>query len=199
MAMQVAVRTMGDAMAGRGAGAVRIGREAALVVAGSALVAACAQITIPIGPVPATLQTFAVLLIGALYGSRRGAATLVAYLAEGAVGLPVFAGLGAGALRLVGPTAGYLWAFPIAAFVVGWMVERRWDRRMWTGVAALAIGDVIILACGFAWLAWMTSARAAWVTGVVPFMVFNALKIGLTASALSIGRRWISRSFDRAR
>lgn len=199
MAMQVAERTFGDLIAGRAAGATRIWREVALVGLGTALMAACAQVLVPVGPVPATLQTFAVLLIGALYGSRRAAATMVAYLAEGAAGLPVFAGLGAGAARLAGPAAGYLWAFPIAAFVVGYLVERRWDRRVWTAVAALAIGDAIILACGFGWLAVMTSAGAAWATGVAPFLVFNALKVGLTATALPIGRRWVSRSCDRVR
>ncbi len=199
MAMQVAERTFGDVIAQRGVGAGRAWREIALIAFGTALVAACAQVAIPVGPVPATLQTFAVLLIGAVYGSRRGAATMIAYLLEGSAGLPVFAGFGAGAARFLGPTAGYLWAFPIAAFVVGWLVEHRWDRRIWTSLAALAIGDVIILGCGFGWLAVMTSPRTAWMTGVAPFLVFNAMKIGLTATALPIGRRWISRSDDRVR
>jgi len=145
------------------------------------------------------MQTFAVLVIGATYGSRRGAATLLTYLAEGAAGLPVFAGLGAGAIRLVGPTAGYLWAFPVAAFVVGYLVERGWDRRVWTSLLALLAGDCLILLCGFAWLAIATGMghRAAWIAGVAPFLVFNALKIGLTATALPLGRRMIDRFNSR--
>lgn len=183
------IRTIGDVLAASDQSSTRVAREIGLVVAGTALVAACARVQVPLWPVPATLQTFAVLLIGATFGARRGAITLLAYLAEGAAGLPVFAGLGAGIAPLIGPTAGYLWAFPIAAFAVGALVERGFDRRVGTALLALLVGDVIILAAGFAWLATAIGAPAAWATGVAPFLLFNALKIGLTATVLPIGRR----------
>jgi biotin transport system substrate-specific component len=176
---------------------LRVAREIALIMAGTALVAACAQVHVPMWPVPATLQSFAVLLIGATFGARRGAITLLAYLAEGASGLPVFAGFGAGFARLIGPTAGYLWAFPIAAFAVGALVERGWDRRISTALLALLAGDLIILAAGFAWIAASIGAAAAWTTGVAPFLIFNSVKIALTAASLPIGRRLLDRLAPR--
>jgi len=167
----------------------RIRREVALVVAGTFLLAICAQIGNPLVPVPATLQTFAVLLIGATLGAKRAAITTLAYLAEGALGLPVFASSSAGLVKLFGPTAGYLWSFPIAAFVVGYLMERGCDRRFLTALLALLVGDVLILLAGFSWLATAVGPRAAWSTGVAPFMLFNALKIALVAAALPTARR----------
>lgn len=172
--------------------ASRIRREVALVVAGTFLLAICAQIGNPLVPVPATLQTFAVLLIGATLGAKRAAITTLAYLAEGSLGLPVFAASGAGLIKLFGPTAGYLWSFPIAAFVVGFLMERGCDRRFLTALLALLVGDVLILLAGFSWLATAVGPRAAWSTGVAPFMLFNALKIALVATALPIARLRIS-------
>ena len=171
----------------------RFAREVSLVVAGTILLALCAQIRNPLIPVPATLQTFAVLLIGATFGARRAAITTLAYLAEGAVGLPVFAGFGAGIVKLVGPTAGYLWSFPIAAFVVGFLMERGCDRRFLTALPALLVGDVLILLAGFAWLAAAIGPQAAWSTGVAPFILFNALKIALVATAIPIARRRVNK------
>ena len=104
-------------------------RSAGLVIVFSLFIAACAQFTIHIGPIPITGQTFAVLLTGMLLGSRLGAAAVIAYLIEGAIGLPFFAGGGAGLVRFLGPTAGYLVAFPAAAFIVGAFAEHGWDKR----------------------------------------------------------------------
>jgi biotin transport system substrate-specific component len=165
-------------------------RSVALVFAFSLLVALAAQVAVPLPwtPVPVTGQTFAVLLAGALLGSRLGALALVAYLAEGAVGLPFFSGGGGGAQFLVGPTAGYLLAFPVAAFVTGHLAERGWDRRILTTAAAMALGSLVILAGGWSWLAVLTgSAARAFALGVAPFVVGDVVKIALAAAALPLG------------
>src|ERR671918_1404708 len=108
-------------------------RSAGLVIVFSLFIAACAQFSIQIGPVPITGQSFAVLLTGALLGSRLGAAAVIAYLIEGSVGLPFFSPVGApGILRFLGPTAGYLIAFPAAAFVTGAFAENGWDKKYHT-------------------------------------------------------------------
>ncbi|HEX9919118.1 MAG TPA: biotin transporter BioY, partial [Pyrinomonadaceae bacterium] len=119
-------------------------KSTALVVAFSLFVALSAQVVIPLPftPVPITLQTFAVLLTGALLGSRLGAAALMLYIAEGAIGLPFFRGGNGGWLYLaLSPTAGYLLAYPLAAFVTGLLAERGWDRKFLTAAAAIAIGS----------------------------------------------------------
>src|SRR5438270_9126611 len=127
-------------------------RSVMLVVAFSLFVALAAQVAVPLPwtPVPVTAQTFAVLLTGALLGPRLGALALVAYLAEGAGGLPFFGGGGGGPQYLVGPTAGYLFAFPAAAFVTGLLAERGWDRRFLTAAAAMLAGSPVFLAGGWA-------------------------------------------------
>src|SRR6266511_525594 len=126
-------------------------RAVGLVFAFSLLTALAAQIVIPIGPIPITAQTFAVLLTGALLGSRLGAMAMIAYLFEGASGLPFFAGAHGGLLHLMGPTGGYLVAFPAAAFITGAFAEHEWDRRFLTAAAAMAIGSMVIMLSGWAW------------------------------------------------
>src|SRR5918998_2297795 len=124
-------------------------RSALLVAGFSLLTALAAQVVVPLPftPVPLTGQTFAVLLTGALLGSRLGALALLAYLAEGAAGLPFFsAGHGGAAHLLFAPTAGYLLAYPVAAFVTGWLAERGWDRRYLSAAAAMALGSFVVLA-----------------------------------------------------
>src|SRR5213593_3165918 len=117
-------------------------RQVGLVIGFSLLTALSAQIVIPIGPVPITGQTFAVLLTGALLGSRLGAMAMIAYLIEGASGLPFFAGGTGGLAHLVGPAGGYLVAFPAAAFVTGAFSEHDWDRQFFTAVLAMLIGSL---------------------------------------------------------
>src|SRR5437667_1094408 len=131
-------------------------RQVGLVIGFSLLTALSAQIVIPIGPVPITGQTFAVLLTGALLGSRLGAMAMIAYLIEGASGLPFFAGGMAGLAHLLGPTGGYLIAFPAAAFITGAFAEHGWDRRFFTAAAAMAIGSVLIILCGWVWFSFLT-------------------------------------------
>jgi biotin transporter BioY len=165
-------------------------RSAGLVIVFSLFIAACAQFSIQIGPIPITGQSFAVLLTGALLGSRLGAAALIAYLIEGAVGLPFFAPLGApGILRFFGPTGGFLVAFPAAAFIVGAFAEHGWDKRYHTAVAAMAIGSVIIFLGGWAWYAILTNTPpvTAFKIAVLPYLAGDVIKIALGAAVLPTG------------
>src|SRR5919205_1877529 len=164
-------------------------RSVGLVIVFSLFIAASAQFAIHIGPVPITGQTFAVLLTGALLGSRLGAAAVIAYLIEGALGLPFFAGGGGGIVRFFGPSGGYLVAFPAAAFVTGAFAEHGWDKRYVTAVAAMAIGSVIIFLGGWAWYSVLTNTPpvAAFKLAVLPFLAGDVIKIALAAAVLSTG------------
>ena len=164
-------------------------RSAGLVIVFSLFIAACAQFAIQIGPIPITGQTFAVLLTGALLGSRLGAAAVIAYLIEGAIGLPFFAAGGAGLVRFFGPTGGYLVAFPAAAFVTGAFAEHGWDKYYPTAVLAMAIGSVIIFLGGWAWFAVLTNTPpvAAFKIAVLPFLLGDVVKIALGAAVLPTG------------
>ena len=149
-----------------------------------------AQVAVPLPwtPVPVTLQTFAVLLTGALLGSRLGALAVFAYLLEGAAGLPFFsAGRGGAAHLLFGPTAGYLLAYPVAAFVTGWLAERGWDRRYLSAAAAMAIGSIVILAGGWLGLLRFYAPAQAFALGVAPFLLGDVVKIALAAAVLPSG------------
>ena len=164
-------------------------RQVGLVIGFSLLTAAAAQVVIPIGPIPITGQTFAVLLTGALLGSRLGAITIIAYLVEGASGLPFFAGGHFGLAHLVGPTGGYLISFPAAAYITGAFAEHGWDRRFLTAAAAMAIGSAVILFCGWAWLsfAWRTPPMLALVQTVTHLVPGDIVKILLAAAVLPSG------------
>jgi biotin transporter BioY len=162
--------------------------DAIIVICGSLLVGLSAQIKVylPISPVPITGQTFAVLMLGALLGSRRGVLAMIAYIAEGAMGLPVFAG-GIGLAALIGPTGGYLIGFIASAYVVGKLAEMGWDRRVITTVAAMFAGEVVLYAFGVCWLAIMTNIRMALTVGLYPFIVGDILKVVFAAAVLSAG------------
>jgi biotin transport system substrate-specific component len=164
-------------------------RSFGLVMVFSLFIAACAQFTLPIGDVPITGQTFAVLLTGALLGSRLGAAAVMAYLIEGAVGLPFFAGGGSGIIRFFGPTGGYLVAFPAAAFITGAFAEHGWDKRYHTAVAAMAIGSAVILLSGWAWYSVITntSLDLSFKLAVMKFLPSDVIKIALAAAVLPTG------------
>ncbi|HET9477820.1 MAG TPA: biotin transporter BioY [Pyrinomonadaceae bacterium] len=165
-------------------------RSVGLVVVFSLFIAAAAQFAIHIGPIPITGQSFAVLLTGALLGSRLGAAAVIAYLIEGAVGLPFFAPGGApGILRFFGATGGYLVAFPAAAFVTGAFAEHGWDKNYPQAVAAMAIGSVIILLGGWAWYSVLTNTPpiAAFQIAVWPYLAGDLIKICLAAAVLPTG------------
>jgi biotin transport system substrate-specific component len=165
-------------------------KSAALVVAFSLFVALSAQVVIPLPftPVPITMQTFAVLLTGALLGSRLGAAALMLYIVEGALGLPFFRGGNGGALYLAfSPTAGYLLAYPLAAFLTGRLAERGWDRKFLTAAAAIALGSTVVLFGGWLGLLRFYSAGQAFALGVAPFVIGDIVKIALAAAALPSG------------
>ena len=161
-----------------------LAKSAILVVGGALITALGSQIEIPLLPVPITGQTFGVLLVGALLGSRRGPASMLVYVGMGALGLPVFAGGASGLARLAGPTAGYLVGFVVAAGIVGLLSQRGWDRRIVSTAAALAIGTLVIYAFGVAWLAHFVGWGRVLATGVFPFLVGDALKLCLAALAL---------------
>lgn len=158
--------------------------RAVLILFGTLFLAACAWIEVPMVPVPMTMQTFGMVVVGALYGWRLGGATVVAYLAEGAIGLPVFAGGAAGAQHFVGPTAGYLFAFPVAAMLVGALVERGFARRLLLSWAVMALGHVAIILPGVAWLAVGMGWDKAMAVGATPFLFGMVLKSALAALCL---------------
>ncbi|MFK4487007.1 biotin transport system substrate-specific component [Bradyrhizobium sp. USDA 336] len=170
-------------------------RAVVLIALGTALMALSAKVNLPLPYVPMTLQTLVVLMIGAAYGWRLGSATMIAYLAEGALGLPVFAGPVGGIAPLVGPTAGYLFGFVVAAFVTGWLAERGWDRSVVLLFAAMAAGHVVILAAGFGWLAFGLGlgAAKAWQVGIVPFIAGSLVKNALGAALMPAARRIVDR------
>lgn len=167
-----------------------LARDVMLIVAFSLFNAAAAQVSIPLPftPVPITGQTFTVLLTGALLGSRLGGLSLLLYLAEGAAGLPVFALGRSGLVTLLGPTGGYLIAFPAAAFAVGWLAERGWDRRVLTTALAMVVGNSVIYAGGVPWLARFVGGLAeAVASGMIPFLIGDAVKLVLAAVLLPAG------------
>jgi biotin transporter BioY len=162
-------------------------RSVGLVLGFSLLIAAAAQVKIPTWPVPITGQTFAVLLAGALLGSRLGAAAVIAYLVEGASGLPFFQNFNGGIGYLTGQTAGYLIAFPAAAYITGAFAENGWDRKFWSAAVSMAVGSIVILLSGWAWLSQFMTAATAFHAGVTRFIIGDIIKIMLAAAALPIG------------
>jgi biotin transporter BioY len=168
--------------------------EAALVVSGSLLIALCAQFTIHIGPVPITGQTLGVLLTGVLLGSRRGSLSVLAYLAQGIAGLPVFAPGGPpGLARLLGPTGGYLLGFVAAAYVIGLLAERGWGRKAVTTLLAMLVGNAALYALGLPWLAFFVGIENTLPLGLYPFVVGDIIKALLAAALLPAGWRLLNR------
>lgn len=177
----------------RRSAASRAATDAVLILAGSALVALSAQVAVPLPftPVPVTGQTFGVLFVGALLGSRRGALAMAAYLLEGAAGLPVFAGGGSTVAWLLGPTAGYLWSYPAAAWLTGRLAERGWDRRPATAALALGAGNAVVYAGGLAWLSFFVGTERVLAAGLLPFLPGDLVKIAVAAGALAGGWRLV--------
>jgi biotin transport system substrate-specific component len=175
----------------RQARSLNILRNVLLIIGFSIFMALCSRVSfmLPFTPVPITLQTLAVLLTGAALGSKRGGLALLLYLAEGAAGLPVFApvaGSPSGFLALLSFTGGYLWSFPIAAFVVGLLCERGLDRSFLTSVLAMLPGSVIIYLIGASWLGVTLhlSIAQAFTLGVLPFIPGDLLKLVIAALLL---------------
>lgn len=159
-----------------------------LVLAGSILIALSAKVAFPLpfSPVPVTGQTFAVLLMGALLGSKRGVLAVLAYMAEGISGMPVFTGAGAGFAYLMGPTGGYIAGFAAAAGITGLLAEKGWDRNVFTTALAMAAGSAAIYLFGAMWLSVFVGGKA-FSLGVVPFIPGDIVKIALAAALLPAG------------
>lgn len=159
--------------------------KAVLVLFGVALLTLAAKVQVPFWPVPMTLQTLAVLLIGASYGARLAGITVGSYLAVGAVGAPVFA-TGAGLAYMLGPTGGYLLGFFVAAVLLGHLADRGMGRSLLSALALFAIGEIVIFAIGTAWLASLIGLDRAIAAGLMPFIPAEILKVAL-ASAILFG------------
>ncbi len=185
--------------AGPRARALSLAFDLALALAGSALIALSARVAIPLpfSPVPVTGQTFAILLVGAALGRWRGAAAVIAYLAEGAAGLPVFASAHAGPAVLLGPTGGYLLGFVPGAWLCGLFAEHGWDRRVGSTILSMILGNASIFAVALPWLARYVGGSNVWALGFWPFLPGDVVKIGLAAAALPLAWKWLGREAGR--
>ncbi|MET3580448.1 biotin transport system substrate-specific component [Mesorhizobium robiniae] len=166
-------------------GAARLATQLLLAIVGTLLLTLSAKTRVLLGPVDISMQTLAVFLIAAAFGMRLGVATLLLYMAEGAMGFPVFQGTpekGIGIAYMFGSTGGYLAGFVIMAAIVGWAADRGWDRHPVKLFNALLVAEIIMMAMGFAWLALLIGPEKSWQFGVVPFIVGDLIKVGLAAS-----------------
>lgn len=155
------------------------------VLFGTLVLSLSSWIVVPMIPVPMTMQTLAVALIGAFYGWRLGGITVVAWLLEGAMGLPVFAGGTGGLAHLFGPTAGYLFAFPVAAVLAGWLVQRGWHGgRPLLAFSGMLISNTTCLLLGALWLSVLAGPAKAAAVGFLPFLLGDVVKSALCAATL---------------
>ncbi|TDQ83127.1 biotin transport system substrate-specific component [Dongia mobilis] len=151
------------------------------VLLGTLFLALSSWIEVPMFPVPMTMQTFAITVVGAFYGWRLGGLTILAWLGEAMVGLPVLAGGAGGLAHFAGPTLGYLVAFPIAGALVGYLAEQGWTRNIALGFAAMLLGNALCLVIGGAYLASLLGPEQAMALGVTPFILGGILKSALAA------------------
>jgi len=168
----------------------------ALALLGTVVLYASAKVSVPFYPVPMTLQTMAIVVIAAAYGWRLGLATILLYLAEGALGLPVFSGTpekGIGLAYMMGTTGGYLFGFIIQTVIVGWFAERGGDRQPVRMFLVMAVSDALVIAIGYLWLSRMIGTDKALAFGVVPFLLGDAFKIAIAALAVWAGNSWFRR------
>ena len=165
----------------------RLITQIVLAFGGTLLLTLSAKTKVVLGPVDMSLQTLAIFLIAATFGMRLGVATLLLYLAEGAMGWPVFQGTpekGVGIAYMMGTTGGYLAGFVVAAGIVGWAADRGWDRSVFKFLGALLVAEFAIMLLGFAWLATIIGAEKSWQFGVLPFIVPDLIKVGITAALM---------------
>ena len=163
----------------------RLITQIALAFAGTLLLTLSAKTKVVLGPVDMSLQTLALFLIAATFGMRLGVATVLLYLAEGAMGLPVFQGTpekGLGLAYMMGTTGGYLLGFVVVAAIVGWAADRGWDRSVVKFLAALLVAESVMMLLGFGWLATIIGAEKSWQFGVLPFIVPDLVKVGIAAA-----------------
>ncbi|MGH6859307.1 MAG: biotin transporter BioY [Phyllobacterium sp.] len=163
--------------------------RALAVLIGTLFLAVSSWIEVPMFPVPVTMQTFAVTLVGALYGWRLGGLTVIAWLGEAMIGMPVLSGGGGGFMHFTGPTAGYLAAFPVVAALVGFLAERGLTRNPLMAAFVMLLGNALCLVLGASWLMHLFGAEAAWTSGVAPFIVGAVLKSALAAATIEVFRR----------
>lgn len=177
------------------AGQRNLVRMAALAVLGSTLLWASAKVQVPMWPVPMTMQSMVVLLIGFAYGARLGVATVALYLFQGAVGLPVFAGTpekGIGLAYMVGTTGGFLFGFVLVAGAMGWMAERGWGRSLAGTAAAMVVGSALLFVPGVAWLATFVGFEKAVAFGLTPFIAGAVVKAALAVAILGVASQVVS-------
>jgi biotin transport system substrate-specific component len=171
-----------------------LAKQAAIVIGASAVIAVCARLVLPLPftPVPLTLANFGVLLVGLALGSKRGFAAATLYLAWGAIGLPVFSPSGIGGIaQLFGPTGGYLLAYPVVAFLAGWIAERG-TATFLRNLAGGVVAELVLFAAGISWLAIVTGSwRRALAFGLAPFIFAEVMKVMVAAAAA----RRIQRTF----
>ncbi|MCP9234066.1 biotin transporter BioY [Mesorhizobium sp. LMG 17147] len=166
-------------------GAARLSGQLLLAIAGTLLLVLSAKTKVILGPVDISMQTLAVFLIAASFGMRLGVATLLLYMAEGAMGFPVFQSTpekGIGIAYMLGSTGGYLAGFVVMAAIVGWAADRGWDRHPIKLFNAMLVAEIVMMAMGFAWLALLIGPEKSWQFGVVPFIVGDLIKVALAAS-----------------
>ena len=167
-------------------------RDLLLMASGTLIIALCARLEITAYPVPITGQTFGILLIAALLGSRRGVLSVMGYLSLGAMGLPVFAGFATGLTAFAGPTAGYIVGFVFAAFTVGSLCERGWDRSVSTTILAMLAGSVAIYIPGAVWLSRFVGWDRVIGAGVLPFIIGDIAKIAAAAILFPSAWRFVN-------
>ncbi|MEI9428616.1 biotin transporter BioY [Mesorhizobium sp. Cs1299R1N3] len=178
-------------------GAARLATQFVLAIAGTLLLTLSAKTKVVLGPVDISMQTLAVFLIAAAFGMRLGVATLLLYMAEGAMGFPVFQGTpekGVGIAYMLGSTGGYLAGFVVMAAIVGWAADRGWDRHPIKLFNAMLVAEVVMMAMGFAWLALLIGPEKSWQFGVVPFIVGDLIKVALAASLVPAAWSLLKRS-----
>ena len=156
-----------------------------LIVFGVLLLSVSSKVQVPFWPVPMTLQTLVVLLLGASYGARLGGVTLLSYLAAGAIGLPVFA-KGAGLAYMAGTTGGYLAGFLVAAVLIGWLADSGYGRTIFSAIAIFAIGEFLLFALGAGRLAVLIGTEKAIAGGLMPFIPAEILKVALACAMLTL-------------
>lgn len=194
LSLQTAYPTLGQQIIGANS---KLLTKMLMVVVGSLALWASAKIQIPFYPVPMTMQTTVVFAIGMAFGWRLGGLTILLYLFEGAMGLPVFSGTpekGIGLAYIMGPTGGYLAGFFIAAVVVGWLAEKGWDRNYFSTAVAMVIGNVVIYAAGLAWLGSIVGwdkPVLAW--GMTPFLLGDVIKLALASLLLPLVWKFIGK------
>jgi biotin transport system substrate-specific component len=178
----------------------------AVAFLGSILLTVAAKASVPVWPVPVTLQSMAIAVIAASFGARVGVATVALYLAQGLAGLPVFAGAGAGAAYLMGPTGGFLIGFLVMAAIIGWLADKGASRKLVPAFGAMMAGNVVMFVFGFVWLLTL-SGQAGWIDqtnvlasaykgAVEPFIVWDIVKMAFAAMTVVGGWALLKRARD---